>query len=75
MDLLDTGNLHFLESGKMALSSCPKCRKELSETALNCPNCGWHKSRAGLVVAWIVAIVMIALGLLFYYQIESSKQS
>ena len=75
MDPLDTGNLHFLESEKMAVSSCPECRKELSHTALNCPHCGWHKSRAGLVVAWIVASVIIALGARFYYQIDQANKA
>ena len=59
----------------MALSSCPECRKEISDKAWNCPHCGWHKSRAGLIVAWIIAIVIIALGVLFYYQINESNKA
>jgi hypothetical protein len=26
----------------MALIQCPECKKNISETAANCPKCGWH---------------------------------
>jgi RNA polymerase subunit RPABC4/transcription elongation factor Spt4 len=59
----------------VALSTCPECRKGISDKASNCPHCGWHKSRAGLVAAWIIAIVIIALGVLFYYEINESNKA
>jgi hypothetical protein len=41
----------------------------MSSAARNCPHCGWHKSQAGtvapwiiaLVAAWIIALVILAL--------------
>jgi hypothetical protein len=59
----------------MALSSCPECQKELSDTAWNCPHCGWHKSRAGVVVAWIVAAAILAFFGLVYYQISEANKA
>ncbi len=26
----------------MTLIQCPECKKNISETAVNCPKCGWH---------------------------------
>jgi predicted amidophosphoribosyltransferase len=59
----------------VALSTCPECRKELSDTARNCPHCGWHKSRVGLVIAWIVAIALLGCAVLFYYQINEADKA
>ena len=52
----------------MALATCPECQKELSDTALTCPHCGWHKSQAGTVIAVIAVLLILGLGLLAYYQ-------
>ena len=30
----------------MALIKCPECRKEISDTALKCPNCGMNIKKA-----------------------------
>jgi hypothetical protein len=70
-----TENFRRLRFRPVALSSCPECRKELSDTALNCPHCGWRKSRVGLVLAWIIAIVIVALAVLFYYQIDQANKA
>jgi hypothetical protein len=59
----------------VALSTCSECRKKIRDKASNCPHCGWHKSRAGLVAAWIIAILIIALGVLFYYQINETDKA
>ena len=29
----------------MALIKCPECSKEISDTAKNCPNCGYEKEK------------------------------
>jgi ribosomal protein L32 len=70
-----TGNFHFAHTAPVALSSCPECGKELSDTALNCPHCGWHKSRVGMVVAVIAAVAVLVIGALFYYQISEADKA
>jgi hypothetical protein len=59
----------------VALSTCPECRKEISDKAWNCPHCGWHKSRAGLVAAWVVAIAVIGVAVLFYWQVKQADEA
>jgi RNA polymerase subunit RPABC4/transcription elongation factor Spt4 len=59
----------------MALSSCPECRKEISDTARNCPHCGWHKSQIGVLAAWIILVVILAIAALFYYQIDPANNA
>ncbi len=34
----------------MALHRCPECRKKISETAANCPHCGFSFHKADLEV-------------------------
>ena len=34
----------------MALHRCPECRKKISETAANCPHCGFSFHEADLEV-------------------------
>src|SRR5438034_544835 len=36
---------------------------------------GWNKSRTGLVAAWVVAIVIITLGAVIYYQIDQANKA
>jgi uncharacterized protein (UPF0212 family) len=47
----------------------------MSSTARNCPHCGWHKSQAGTVAAWIIALVILALVALFSYQINEANKA
>ena|SRR6266568_2761699 len=67
-----TKSFAYLHSRSVALSNC---RKEISDTAWNCPHCDWHKSRTGLVAAWVVAIVIITLGAVIYYQIDQANKA
>ena len=67
-----TKSFAYLHSRSVALSNC---RKEISDTAWNCPHCGWHKSWAGLVAAWIVEIAVIGLAVLFYWQIKQADEA
>jgi len=32
----------FEKGGSMALIACPECKKKISESASNCPNCGYQ---------------------------------
>lgn len=41
----------------MALINCHECQKEMSDTALACPNCGAKKKRTGLPRwAWLLIV-------------------
>ncbi len=59
----------------MALRPCPECREEMSETARNCPHCGWHRSRAGAVAAWLVVLALLVGGLWIWNDIYELKEA
>jgi hypothetical protein len=47
----------------------------MSSTARNCPHCGWHKSQAGTVIASIVALIVLAMISLLWYQANEADKA
>lgn len=61
----------------MALIKCPECGKEYSDTAKECPNCGYQKNKGkrkklfGVIGA--VAIIALIAGGVWYYDATSDQ--
>lgn len=50
----------------MALIVCPECRKEISDTASSCPNCGYRLKKKGkkkINSGRLILILIIAIGM------------
>lgn len=57
----------------MALIKCKECGKEISETAENCPHCGYRTAHGrsvseakGYLIQWGIAIAVILVGLAMF---------
>ena len=59
----------------MALIRCPECNKEISDTAISCPHCGYilkpntnksSKKRKGCFT-WILFLIALILAALYFY--------
>ena len=46
----------------MALIKCNECKKEISDSAKQCPHCGYKKKKLGLF--WPIIIILIIIGYL-----------
>ena len=46
----------------MALIKCKECKKEISDTAKQCPHCGYKKKKVRLF--WPIIIILIIIGYL-----------
>ena len=46
----------------MALIKCKECKKEISDTAKQCPHCGYKKKKVKLF--WPIIIILIIIGYL-----------
>lgn len=70
----------------MALLNCPKCNKQISDTANSCPHCGYkpqlqpntkknpNKKKIIITIIIIVAIIVIGfISVLAYLNIQKSK--
>lgn len=59
----------------MALITCQECKKEISDQALACPQCGFprvapKKEKPKKKVSVFVLLVVFALGLFYWYEIR-----
>ena len=46
----------------MALIKCKECKKQISDTAKQCPHCGYKKKKIGFF--WPIIIILIIIGYL-----------
>ena len=46
----------------MSLVKCKECKKEISDKAKQCPNCGFEKKKVGLF--WPIIFILIIIGYL-----------
>jgi|JI8StandDraft_2_1071088.scaffolds.fasta_scaffold68934_1 hypothetical protein len=56
----------------MALIKCPECKKEISNSAKNCPSCGYKISKGGI---GCFTYLLIGLGILIFFYIIGSNSS
>lgn len=63
----------------MSLIECPKCRKEISDKAKKCPNCGGiinqtKKQKNIVIFSVIILIALTIMGYSYYQKQELKKQ-
>lgn len=65
----------------MALIKCTECGKEISDSAVSCPNCGCKTSHGqteaqakGLLVGWIIGVAGLVIGLILFFTGHSALQ-
>jgi len=55
----------------MALIKCNECKKEISDTAKQCPHCGYKKKKIGFF--WPIIMILIIIG--YFGEDEITKNS
>ena len=55
----------------MALIKCNECKKEISDSAKQCPHCGYKKKKIGFF--WPIIMILIIIG--YFGEDEITKNS